>query len=668
MDEVDDTIERLAPSSSFTQVLLSATNQSSISKRDPELVSPESATILSHLETECVSNEPVIPPFLELSVINEDDEGIEHSRTSIQTAQMASGDDVAPTQTQTQDDRMSVSRSRCPNQKFLGLEPPIDSTFHENKGKEAPTVIDITVPLRNSGSESSSLFLSTRKSVLSTLPTLPDPILSRKSIRATKETSVGNVLLGTVTPGNTSMGKRTSWLMKAREAKAMESMPKKPVVKNLPIISTVLAGIKRSSEEVTGPVDIEKEERNSKKHKDETVPTKSTSAPSPKSDSKLVEETPLKSEQDDGMLDLLKKKVEGLGARNDKLSDKVLQDTAAVLVEARAKAEARIAERHHQEGASTNDSISDAAVGVAVDQIQVEKATETQQRFSIHDLFPSEGKMKDKSKGPPKLPVFATPQSNPNDSTPVVANDESISATPPHSPPSQVVPVKAVPVFNKPSPVFVPPISNPRPLPVSPTSKETTSAFALPSGVFTKLPTVQLGISPIFSSPLGNKTKAIPSSIYSSTMDTESNDLLDNRGNTEAWMPKIQEAEYPGVFITQLSDPQQLSTLDDDDSWPIDEKLLHGRPWPFGSESREDSLTWSTLPSQSQRVDTDPNLKGGKAPEEGQALEAQPIPGESDEDMDIEQEDFGAGKEVINIDHDLEEIILSGAKSVQVRV
>lgn len=151
-------------------------------------------------------------------------------------------------------------------------------------------------------------------------------------------------------------------------------------------------------------------------------------------------------------------------------------------------------------------------------------------------------------------------------------------------------------------------------------------------------------------------------------MDTESNDLLDNRGNTETWMPKIQEAEYPGVFITQLSDPQQLSTLDDDDSWPIDEKLLHGRPWPFGSESREDSLTWSTLPSQSQRVDTDPNLKGGEAPEEGQALEAQPIPGESDEDMDIEQEDFGAGKEVINIDHDLEEIILSGAKSVQVRV
>ena len=150
-------------------------------------------------------------------------------------------------------------------------------------------------------------------------------------------------------------------------------------------------------------------------------------------------------------------------------------------------------------------------------------------------------------------------------------------------------------------------------------------------------------------------------------MDTESNDLLDNRGNTEAWMPKIQEAEYPGVFITQLSDPQQLSTLDDDDSWPIDEKLSHGRPWPFGSENREDSLTWSTLPSLSQRVDTGPNLKGGKAPEEGQAHEAQPIPGESDEDMDIEQEDFGAGKEVINTDHDLEEIILNGAKSVQVR-
>jgi len=35
--------------------------------------------------------------------------------------------------------------------------------------------------------------------------------------------------------------------------------------------------------------------------------------------------------------------------------------------------------------------------------------------------------------------------------------------------------------------------------------------------------------------------------------------------------------------------------------------------------------------------------------------------------MDIEQEDFSAGKEAINADHELEEIILSKANSVQVR-
>jgi len=640
-------------------MLLNTTSQPDVTKQDPEFISPESVTMFSSSEAKLVPNEPVISPSLELSVIIEDDEGTERSRTSIQTVQTSS-DNITPTQTQ--DDRMSNLDLHCSDQNSRGLELPMISTFQEIKGTEVPAVVDLTVLLRDSGSKSFSPLLSTRKSVLSTLPTLPEPIQLRKSMRTTKESPAGNVQLGTVTPGNTNMGKRTSWLMKAREAKAMESMPKKSVVNNLPIANVALVGVKRDSGELTGSVDIKKEERKSKiskQQKEQTAPTKFAPASSPKSDSKLVEETLLKSEQDD-MLDLLKKKVEGLGARNDKFGDKVPESAAAALVEARAKAEARIAKR--QEGAPTRYSTLDAAVDVPVDQIPMGEthSTETHHWLSVHDLSPIEDQ--DKFKGL----VLATPQSNPNDSAPAVADDQSISTTPPHSPPSQAVTVKVVSVFDKPPPVFVPPISNPRPPPISPTFKETTSAFVPPSGAFTKFPTVQSGTTPMFQSHLGNKTEAAPLSNHSSTIETESDDL-NNRGNTEAWIPKTQEVEYSDDFVTQLSGPEQLNALDDDDSWPIDEKLLHDRPWPFGSQSKEDSFTWSTLPSQSQHADIGPNPEDSKFLGEGQACEAQSIPAESDEDMDIEQEDFSAGKEAINADHELEEIILSRANSVQVR-
>ena len=661
MDDVDDTTERLVPSSSSTQMLLNTANQSDVSKQDSELISPESVTIFSSSETELVPNEPVISPALELSVIIEDDEGTERSRTPIQTVQMSS-DNITPIQARTQDDRMSNLDLHYPDQDSHGLELPMAPTSQEIKGAEVPAFVDLTVPPRDSGSKSFSPLLSTRKSVLSTLPTLPGPILLRKSMRATKEIPIGSVQLGTATPGNTNMGKRTSWLMKAREAKAMESMPKKSVANNLPITNEALVGVKRNSGELTGSSDIKKEERKSKIFKQETAPSKFATAFSPKSDSKLLEETLLDTEQDD-MLNLLKKKVEGLGARNDKLGDTVPESAAAALVEARAKAEARIAER--QEGALTKYSISDAAVDVPVDQTLVEKAQsrERHHRSSGHDLSPTEDQGKDKSKNF----VFAATQFNPNDSASAVADGQSISTTPPHSPPSRQQPVKVGPVFDKPPPVFVPPIPNPRPLPFSPTLKETISAFVPPSGAFTKLPAVQLGISPLFQSHLANKTKATPLSTHLSILETESDSLFHDRGDTEAWIPKTEEVKYSDAFVTQLSGPEQLNALDDDDSWPIDEKLSHDRPWPFGSQSKEESFTWSTLPSQSQHADTGPNPEDSKFPGEGQACEAQSIPAESDEDMDIEQEDFGAGKEAINADHELEEIILSKANSVQVR-
>lgn len=661
--------ESVAPSNQFTQALLGVKGRNS--EKEPS----ESVTVSIRSEEKITSNaSSTHTPPLELSVINEDDEGMERSITSIQPANPprseTGGQGMAmPPQAPPQGVRLPVAHSIpldsmrqslnsspmevvCPT-----LEPP-----HETK--EA-AVIDITIPLHDSETKPSSPGLSARKSVLTTLPTLPEPIPLRKSMRSIKDTPMGGALIGTATPGNTAIGKRTSWLMKAREAKAMEGIPRKPVIIDLSTASHTLAGAKRKSEEVIDPTGNGQNERNpkvSKQRKDETAPTKSASPSIPKSNPELTKENlPLPNQE--GMLNLLKKKAQGFEARNDKLSDKVLRDAAAALAEARAQAEVRIAERNHQEVAPTTNSTPDVVVGMLVDQVPAEG----ERRFSISDLFPSDGKIKDKSKAPRGLPKLVAPPPAPDYNKISSSNNESTSTTPPHSPPAGVaMTVKAVPVFNKPPPVFVPPLSNPRPLPTPPALKETTFSFIPPSGAFTKPAPISLGISPQFGSPLSDKPRANALSAQSTLETVQSDDIFDDRGNTEAWVPSTQDTEYSSAFGTQPAVSGQPGALDEDDSWPIDEKLSHGGHWPFGGQSKEDSMTWSTLPSQSQRVDTGPVSRGGKNQDDDQASKAQPEPisgGLDGDDMEIENEDFNTGVEEINTDHELEDLILSGTRA-----
>jgi hypothetical protein len=63
------------------------------------------------------------------------------------------------------------------------------------------------------------------KPLSSLFPTLPEPMPLRKSTRL-RDPSMNIVMLGAATPGATA-GKRTSWLAKAREVKALEGNGKK---------------------------------------------------------------------------------------------------------------------------------------------------------------------------------------------------------------------------------------------------------------------------------------------------------------------------------------------------------------------------------------------------------------------------------------------------------
>ncbi|KAJ3564387.1 hypothetical protein NP233_g8329 [Leucocoprinus birnbaumii] len=651
------------PPNRFTQALLDAKSQPSESKESPQAVfenmegSMSSDIVLLPKETTISAQSGPV----ELSVIDEDDEATERSQPSIHPVNSPGSGNLEgrakaiPSPMSNLDDKSSEQHAKPQSTNMQESGTPIEVEPQELEEVEGPAVIDITVPIRDVETKSSSPTLSARKSVLSTLPTLPEPIPLRKSMRATKEPAAGPILIGAVTPGNNTLGKRTSWLMKAREVKAMEGVPKKSGLNKLSNVPPTIVGAKRKSEEAIDSIDTAKDERNSKVSKqtqDDTAPRKATSPTIPESNDKVVEEVYAQPDQE-GAFSLLKKKAQTLESRNDKLSDKVLRDAAAALAEARAKAEARIAERQQEEAPGTSP-----APDVAVASPH-HAAAETERRFSISDLFPSDGKVKDKSKASQKSPVFvaATPKYDSSPSFP--ANDESTSTTPPHSPPPATI-VKASSVFNNPPPVFVPPAPHSRPLPTPPALKETSFVFAPPPIPLTKPTTITLGISPRLGSPtLGSQSKITALSAQSTMESVRSDDLFGDRGNTEAWVPSTQDTEYSSAFGSQQAGSGHQVALDDDDSWPIDEKLSQGGHWPFGAQSKEDSMTWSTLPSQSQRNDTDSASKETKNQEQEHSSKAR-----QEDDMEIEHEDFNTGADGINTDHELEDMILSGVKSV----
>lgn len=507
-------------------------------------------------------------------------------------------------------------------------------------------------------------------------PTLPEPMPLRKSTRF-RDPSVSAVMLGVATPG--AAAKRTSWLAKAREVKALEGtvkkshMPAMTSTSNAMPVSAIhfLQGTKRKSGEMLtetqlGVQDEIVVQKAAKIEAGETAPRNLREKSLPVLDSKFEELSEQFTKNSTGepfrdpdtsqevVLHRLKKAVEELGVRGKTMGKSLGGDAANALAEAKAAAEARLAERDRiaTEGSvavgqgatpigSNNDDDKDVPTHPSL-PVNIHGG-----RLSVSDLFPKEGHIKEKHKVPEKVfhklihpPVFSAKE--------VETTRMSTSTTPPNTPPLQSTRnIQAEePPYTKPAPVFVPPA--PAPVALEPPETKKTFAFRSASPPKYNVPSaIALGFGPLFPSPK-NKVSTMPLTAQSTVESVRSEIVFDN-DDGPAWMPNTQDTEFTSIYGSQSQPHTQV--CDEDDSWPVDEKLAAGVQWTYGV-SKEDSMTWSTLPSQSQRADTGPITKTSPIREEVEKSTHVP------EGLGIEANT----KDLIVCDEELEEIVL-GSKS-----
>ncbi|KAG2350367.1 hypothetical protein BDR05DRAFT_899243 [Suillus weaverae] len=479
----------------------------------------------------------------------------------------------------------------------------------------APALTTMVVPLNDSPHR----ILAHKSSVLQ-FPTLRAPSPLRKSMRVVVEPSTGAGILASAAPAPaqpSALGKRTSWLMKAREVKAMEGIVHSktsilgPGAGTMGPSGNTIAPLKRKSGDMFAAAPLASDEtdegrrakvakasksdsaQNSKNpplNQGTAMPTQVPSNLAPTRAVHLPEEhwEPLNDKEEASFIGVFKRTVEGLGARAGKSMGKSLGGGAATaaLAEARAAAEARVAERNKINEEQVTESEDSSAPGAEGLQPATEDvySRESERRLSISDMVST-------NESPAALRSSS-------------AANESVSTTPPNSPPptrtsgSSFVPPPG-PVFNRqPPPVFMPPISKQ----IAPLTKE--FSFNLPTTTFTLPPPVSLGLpARLTSSPSSRLPPQAGGTQQSSQASTLSDAVFDQVEDIPAWMPSTQDSEYTDGSESQIH-PAKFATLedDDDDSWPLEEKLAASEQgWtPFNFNNKEDSMTWSTLPTESQ--------------------------------------------------------------------
>ncbi|KII94385.1 hypothetical protein PLICRDRAFT_27217 [Plicaturopsis crispa FD-325 SS-3] len=583
--------------------------------------------------------------------------------------------------------------------------------------------MDIEVPLRNSPSPPRAQTLTHKKSITQ-FPTLPDPSPPRKSMRMPREASTGFTLGSmpsnsnlTVTAGAPALGKRTSWLQKAREAKAMEGTAAARVStlgaasgpSSTLHPSAAPPSSKRKSGEMLGGGSIphalaafaeEEADRKAKfakvsegdvgaskdkaKAKEsetgekqppvERVASPPAPAPAPVEFPAMdVEDStvPLADDQD-RMIDRLKRTVEGLGARMGKsIGGAAAANALAEARAARLAAEMRVAERNKLDGPDFSSEVttqsSTVAQTMSVDEVAVstEKhvaatttskvATEAERRLSVSDLVSSfENKDKAEAAAPAPAKIFKAPPPAaprvarpPSTAVAQAPGNESTSTTPPNSPPtrSQNFVLPSGPVFNKPPPVFVAP--KPKPPPKPEPARET--AFSFPPPTFSMPPAMSLGVPAKIPSPGSSSQQRGGALSAQSTFASVASDVIFDRDDDDddvpAWVPTTQDTEYSMQAQTQ----ERMNNFeDDDDSWPLEQKIL-GAPSTW-TDGKDDSITWSTAPTESQRVDPSP----------GDGADGMEVDAEDDDD---DMPGSEADRDIMLSESDLESLGIEAGKS-----
>ncbi|KAJ3734847.1 hypothetical protein DFJ43DRAFT_1061898 [Lentinula guzmanii] len=506
------------------------------------------------------------------------------------------------------------------------------SSTHTVSRETPPIYEEQTVPLRD---EDMGIGSSQHPPVF---PSLPGPMPLRKSTRTPRDPSTGGILIAAATPG-TGVGKRTSWLMKAREVKAMEA---KPITGS----SLGASSAKRKSSDMLGDFHSEslqdEEVRHAKASKQavaDVAPVNAT-AGSEKVQFVTGEEQKVDSAEAEpltehlGVLDQFKKTVQGLGI--GKAKGKSLGDAAAMsaLTEAKALAEAKVTEQILKSEEGTTDA-SGLPLHVLSTTFQKEDSIKASPvlerksdsgRLSISDLVVHNVEAKEKE-------VFQ-----------LIRQEHKATTIDQVAAPVHVFTPPSGPVFNKPPPVFVPPSLVIKSMP------KTDAPPLLPSK-FSKPPSMSVGLSPsLRSSPVN---RPLPISAHS-TLESIQSDRSENIFGSQdapAWLPSTQETEL------EDSQPQTYPhQLDEDDSWPIEEKLPEGLHWNFGGDSTN---TWSS---------SEPNHTSKLFPEQTSPqimpFDRQPspgnVPGAFEMDIDDIDEEFAAAN--LSIDPGKPTVSLVGPK------
>jgi hypothetical protein len=321
-------------------------------------------------------------------------------------------------------------------------------------------------------------------------------------------------------------------------------------------------------------------------------------------------------------------------------------EAATALAEAKAAAEARLAERDRREetilAVGQTALVNPAVVPETVDApmaltIPIQPH---ENHISLSDLFPRDGRVKEKHRAPEKVFHKATPPP-PTVTVKDAAIRLSTSTTPPNSPPPFPGSIHAVgPVFTKLAPVFVPPIQ------VASKPTHSTEPFGSVFPLHNVPSSMTEGFGTKLPSPSG---RSLPEPLTAqSTIESVHSGTIFDQDDSPAWLPSTQDTEYTTVFDSQSQPQAQI--CDEDDSWPVDEKIAAGVQWTYGV-SKEDSMTWSTLPSQSQRADTGLVTRTSLIAEESNhhATNGRDLEVDNDEDL-------------IPHDKELEEMVL-GSKS-----
>ncbi|KAK0506217.1 hypothetical protein EDD18DRAFT_1122489 [Armillaria luteobubalina] len=437
--------------------------------------------------------------------------------------------------------------------------------------------------------------VSQQHSAVSRFPSLPAPVPLHKSLRGMEQQLPA---MNPITPGAALDGKRTSWLKKAREAKALDGGGRKPG--SIPLVdagshntlkrksSEFFSGtliepsgerhkVAKSTETDIAPLQLRKDSLDDDVSEN-NMPTQSSEGPSLGTTGKSED-----------MLGQFKKTIEGFRTRVGQSIGKSLAGAAAVtLAEARAAAEARVVEKNSQQEDDTQalgpvtttkdpshldiqGSLTPTPVETAPSVIEPTTSTRTGERLSISELVSTSEKtaaFKEKIHASVFQPPSATTISSHAVHNSSGAPSSSVSTT--HRP---------LPVFSKAQPVFRPP--SPKPV-----------FKARPPGVK----------STAFSTPASMSLVFNPLSAQSTMESLAPDAIFDSQSDRTSWLPSTQDTEYDNVFDSPFQ--KHIEVLDEDDSWPMDEKLAEGVEWTFGVPfDREDSLTWSSAPTQSQKLE-----------------------------------------------------------------